>query len=84
MIGELLLYGAAALLVAHLALDLRNVWHALHRSRALDDGPTVCPRCYYGLRPPQHRMPERDLWWTVATVAVLLGHLAADLIGDIP
>lgn len=61
MIGALLLYGAAALLVAHVALDLRNVRQALW-----------------------HGGPARDLWWTVATMVILLGHLAADLIGDIP
>jgi hypothetical protein len=83
MIGELLLYGAAALLVAHLALDLRSVRHAMHRLRAQRDGPQVCPHCYAGLEPPEHRAPARDLWWTVATMVVLLAHLAADL-GGIP
>jgi hypothetical protein len=84
MIGELLLYGAATLLVAHLALDLRAARHALHRLRAIQEGPQVCPSCSAFLPPPEHRWPMRDLWWTVATVVVLLGHLAADLIGGIP
>ncbi len=83
MIGELLLYGAAVLLVAHLALDLRNVRHALHRLRAVQEGPQICPRCYAHLKLPEHGWPARDLWWTVATIIVLLGHMAADL-GGIP
>jgi hypothetical protein len=84
MIGVLLLYGAAALLVVHVALDLRNVRHALHSLRAAEDGPSVCQRCYSPAEPPEHGWPARDLWWTVITMVVLLAHLATDLIGGIP
>lgn len=87
MIGELLLYGTAALLVAHLALDLRNAWHAMHRLRVQQRGPGRsghCPRCYAQIDPPEHRGPARDLWWTVAAVTVLLAHMATDLMGGIP
>lgn len=82
MIGELLLYGAAALLAVHVALDLRNVWHAMHRLRAGEEGPQFCRRCYSPTKPPGRRAVA--VGWAVVTLVVLLAHLATDLIGDIP
>lgn len=85
--GLLFVIVAGAFLVAHLAFDLRGVYHLL---RTPHDAviPRRCARCSdttmngqvagIGLRREHGR---RDILWTTAPIIALVGHVIMDFVG---